>query len=56
MKGDPSKAGVACWPGGKCVGLRIKRSGPEVIKPFSCSAQLSIKIELLISTEIAQIN
>ena len=30
--------------------------GPEVIKLFSCSAQLSIKFELLINTEIGQIN
>ena len=29
--------------------------GPEVIKLFSCSTQLSLKFQLLINTEIAQI-
>ena len=32
-----------------------KSSGPEVIKLFSCSAQLSIKFKLLINTKIAQV-
>ena len=31
-------------------------SGPEVIKLFSCSTQLSMKFKLLINAEIAQIN
>ena len=35
---------------------QTKRSGPKVIKLFSCSTQQSIKFELLINTEIAQIN
>ena len=32
------------------------RPGPEVIKIFSCSTQLSMKFKLLINTEIGQIN
>ena len=32
------------------------RPGPEVIKLFSCSAQLSWKFKALINTEIAKIN
>ena len=32
------------------------RSGPEVIKLFSCSTQLSIKFKLLINYIIAKIN
>ena len=31
-------------------------SGPEVIKLFSSSAQLSMKFQLRINTEIAQVN
>ena len=34
-----------------CVG-----PGPEVIKLFSCSTQLSMKFKLLINTEIDKIN
>ena len=30
------------------------RLGPDVIKQFSCSAQLRLKLILLINTEIAQ--
>ena len=29
--------------------------GPEVIELFSCSTQLSLKFQILINTEIAQI-
>ena len=30
--------------------------GPEVIKLFSCSSQLSVKFQMLINTDIAKIN
>ena len=30
-------------------------TGPEVIKVFSCSAQLSLKFKLLINAKVAQI-
>ena len=33
---------------------KVVCSGPEVIKLFSCSTQLSIKFQLLIKTQIAQ--
>ena len=32
------------------------RSGPEVIKLFPCSNQISMKFKLLINIEIAQVN
>ena len=44
------------------LGVRILRHlwymipGPEVIKLFSCSAQLSMKFKLLVNIEIAKIN
>ena len=31
------------------------RPGPEVIKLFSCSTQLSMKVKMLINTKIAKI-
>ena len=34
----------------------VKTFGPEVIKLFSCSAQLRMKFEVLINTEISKIN
>ena len=37
-------------------GKSIKRLGPEVIKVFSSSAQLSMKFQLLINAEIVEIN
>ena len=35
---------------------RLEKPDPEVIKPFSCSTQLSVKFEHLIITEIVQIS
>ena len=35
--------------------ILLIRAGPEVIKLFSCSTQLSLKFQILIDTEIAQI-
>ena len=32
------------------------KTGPEIIKHFSISAQLSIKLSVLINTEIVKIN
>ena len=40
----------------KSVTILIYRHGPEVIKLFSCSTQLSIKFKLLIDIEIAHQN
>ena len=37
------------------VRFKPNKSGPEVIKLFSCSTQLSTKIQLLIKTKIRQI-
>ena len=34
------------------IGLRVMRSGPEIIKLFSCSTQLSMKFQRLIKTKI----
>ena len=34
----------------------LETPGPEVIKLFSCSTQLSMKFKLLINTENAKIN
>ena len=31
---------------------RVKQSGPEIIKLFSCSTQLSTKFQLLMNTKI----
>ena len=38
------------------MNLMAESSGPEVIKHFSCSTQLSIKFKLLPNTKIAKIN
>ena len=35
---------------------RMLQPGPEVIKLFSCSTQLSMKFQSLISTEMVKIN
>ena len=34
----------------------VSTSGPKVVKLFSCSTQLSMKLKLIIKTEIAHIN
>ena len=38
------------------TGLRGFRRGPEVIKLFLCSAQLSLKFQLLINAKIVEIS
>ena len=40
----------------QCSKCTVNSYGPEVIKLFSCSAQLSWKFKVLINTEIAKIN
>ena len=36
--------------------MYIETPGPELIKPFSCSTQLSLKFILLVNFKIATIN
>ena len=38
-----------------CIGLQSSKTGPEVIKLFSCSTQLSMKISLLINMKMPTI-
>ena len=41
---------------GRTLVLLVSVPGPEVIKLFSCSTQLSMKFKMLINIEIAKIN